>query len=117
MSEQLQKHSMWVGIWQAALGLFIGIIVSAFIFGRQAGDLRQKINDVVAWKAESQPRIERIDRGGSISFENFKTHYDEEQGKQYKRLEKLEEQVGHLETLNFRVDILEKNHRNREEKP
>ena len=96
------------GMWQAALGLFIGIVVSAFIFGRQAGDLRQKINDVAQWKAEAGPRIERMDRGGSISFENFKTHYDIEQSKQYKRLDKLEKEIRHIQTIELRIDRLEK---------
>lgn len=108
MPETLEKHSLWVGIWQAALGLFIGIVVSAFIFGRQAGDLRQKINDVVSWKAEAGPRIERMDRGGSISFENFKTHYDAEQAKQYKRLDELEKEIRHIQTIELRIDRLEK---------
>jgi hypothetical protein len=82
MPEQLHRTSIWVGIWQAAVGLLVGLIVSTFIFGRAAGDLRQKINDVSSWKAETMPRIEKMDRGGSISFENFKVHYDSEQAKQ-----------------------------------
>lgn len=107
MADQLQRQSLWIGIWQAALGLFLGIVVSAFIFGRQAGDLRQKINDVASWKAEAMPRIEKMDRGGSISFENFKTTYDAEQQKQYKRLDELEKEARHIQTIELRIDRLE----------
>jgi hypothetical protein len=106
--DELHRRSLWIGISQAALGLFVGIVVSAFIFGRQAGDLRQKINDVVAWKTEAMPRIEKMDRGGSISFENFKTHYDLEQAKQYKRLEDLEKEIRHIQTIELRIDRLER---------
>jgi hypothetical protein len=108
MSVQLHKGSLWVGIWQAALGLFVGLIVSSFIFGRSTGDLRQKITDVVEWKADTMPRIEKIDRGGSISFENFKQQYDKEQSQQYVEINKLKEAVSHLETMNLRINRLER---------
>jgi hypothetical protein len=108
MPEQAQRHSMWINFWQAGIGLFVGIVVSSFIFGRSAGDLRQKVNDVVLWKAEAMPRIEKMDRGGSISFENFKINYDQEQAKQYKRLEKLEEAVQHIQTIELRLNNLER---------
>jgi hypothetical protein len=107
MPQQLHKSSLWVGIWQAALGLFVGLIVSSFIFGRSTGDLRQKITDVVEWKAATMPRIEKIDRGGSISFENFRQQYDKEQALQYIEINKLKEQVSHLETMNLRLNRLE----------
>jgi hypothetical protein len=105
------KH-LWAGIAKQALSFIVGVVVAAFILGKNS----QKVNDVLLWKADVTqrwksdvaPRIERMDRQGSISFENFKTNYDAEQAKQYKRLERLETEVAHLETLNFRVDKMEK---------
>jgi hypothetical protein len=109
--DESTKH-LWTGIGKQVLSFIVGVIVAAFILGKNS----QKVNDVLLWKAEVTqrwktdvaPRIERMDRQGSISFENFKVNYDLEQGKQYKRLEKLEQEVSHLETLNFRVERLEK---------
>jgi hypothetical protein len=111
MPQTLQKHSLLLGMGQAAVGLFVGLVVSAFIFGRSTGDLRQKIQDVAQWKAEAQPRIERIDRGGSISFENFQKVYEAEQSKQYKRLEKLEEAISHLEAMELKIERLERDNK------
>jgi hypothetical protein len=107
-----------MGIGKQILSFVVGVIVAAFILGRNS----QRINAVIEWQKEAQmrwktdvaPRIERMDRTGSVSFTNFKEHYDAEQAKQYKRLEKLEDQVVHLETLNFRLERLE---RNEEKKP
>ncbi len=108
----MPNKELWVGVGKQILSFVVGIIVAAFILGRNS----QKINEMILWKqevttrwkADVAPRIERMDRQGSISFENFKTNYDNEQAKQYRRLEKLEEHVAHLETMNLRIQQLER---------
>ncbi len=60
------------------------------------------------WKTDVQPRIERMDRQGSISFDNFHKQYEKEQAQQYARLQKLEDEVHHLETMNLRIERLER---------
>ncbi|HSW91704.1 MAG TPA: hypothetical protein VLG09_03605 [Candidatus Saccharimonadales bacterium] len=107
----MPNKELWVGVGKQILSFVVGIIVAAFILGRNS----QKINEMIAWKqdvtnrwkADVAPRIERMDRQGSISFENFKTNYDKEQSQQYARLQKLEEEVNHLETMKLRIERLE----------
>lgn len=108
----MPNKELWVGLGKQLITFVAGVVVAAFILGRNS----QKINEMLAWKqdvtqrwkTDVAPRIERMDRGGSISFENFKANYELEQAKQYKRLDKLEDAVNHLETMNLRIDRLEK---------
>lgn len=102
---------LWAGIAKQALSFIIGVVLAAFILGKNS----QKVNEMLAWKTDVTerwkkdvaPRIERMDRQGTISFENFQKTYDVEQAKQYKRLEKLEEEVSHLDTMSDRISRLE----------
>lgn len=100
--------NFWMGVMGGLVTFILTVIATIFLFGRQVGTLRQELNDVARWKLEAGPRIERMDRGGSISFENFKTTYDLEQAKQYKRLEELEKEVKHIQTIELRIERLEK---------
>ena len=109
----MPNKELWMGVGKQLLSFVVGIIVAAFILGRNS----QKINEMIAWKqdvtqrwkADVAPRIERMDRQGSISFENFEVGYEKEQAKQYMRIQKLEDQVAHLETMNLRIERLERN--------
>lgn len=108
----MPNKDLWIGVGKQILSFVVGIVVAAFILGRNS----QKINEMVLWKQEVTtrwktdvaPRIERMDRQGSISFENFYQQYEKEQAKQYVRLGKLEDQVAHLETMKLQIDRLER---------
>lgn len=81
----------------AVLGFFYGI-------GQRGG----KITEVVDWKTETAPRIERMDSKGTISFELFHIQYDKEQAQQYERIKDLEKEVRQIEALKARVNALER---------
>jgi hypothetical protein len=106
------NKELWVGLGKQFITFIAGVIVAAFILGRNS----QKINEMILWKqdvtnrwkTDVAPRIERMDRQGSISFENFYQQYEKEQAKQYVRLGKLEDQVAHLETMKLQIDRLER---------
>ncbi len=108
----MPNKDLWIGVGKQILSFVVGIVVAAFILGRNS----QKINEMISWKQEATqrwktdvaPRIERMDRQGSISFDNFHKQYEKEQANQYARLQKLEDEVNHLETMNLRIDRLEK---------
>jgi hypothetical protein len=110
MNEQPLRHPVWTGAAAGIVTFILTAIATIFLFGRQIGSLRQELNDLVAWKKEAAPAITRIDRSGSLSFENFKAVYDKEQSKQYERIQKLEEEGRHIQTIELRLDRLEKNH-------
>src|SRR4030095_570228 len=116
----MPNRELWMGVGKQVLSFVVGVIVAAFILGRNS----QRINDVVNWKHEVAPRIERMDRQGTLSFELFHQVYNTEQAKQYARLERLEDQakglweparlqkledeVNHIDQIEFRLSRLER---------
>ena len=63
------------------------------------------------WKTELKERdkhITKMDLEGSVATKNFVTQYEKEQAVQYAKIHKLEEEVGHLETMSLRIERLEK---------
>jgi hypothetical protein len=113
------KHSTRVAIASALVSLVFSIVFAAYIVGQRTG----KVLEIDKWKQETAPRIERMDRQGTISFEHFLANYNKEQAEQYGRLKdleqkmntriaperilKMEEEIHHLDTLALRVERLE----------
>jgi hypothetical protein len=81
----------------AVLGFMYGI-------GQRGG----KITEVVDWKNETAPRIERMDSKGTVSFELFHIQYDKEQAQQYERIKELEKEIKQIEVLKSKVEALER---------
>jgi hypothetical protein len=81
----------------AVLGFMYGI-------GQRGG----KISEIVEWKAETAPRIERMDAKGTLSFELFHIQYEKEQAQQYERIKELEKEIKQMEVLKNRLDNLER---------
>jgi hypothetical protein len=92
MPESNNRHG-WVGIWKPILSFFVGVIVASFT----VGSARQKVRDLVAWKAEIAPKIERMDSVGSLSFDHFHKQYEKDQARIDDRLKELEREVRTLE--------------------
>jgi hypothetical protein len=97
--EKPKNGSKLLMIGIPVLTAVFAVLGTVYVVGQRTG----KMNEVVAWKTDIAPRIERMDRQGSISFENFKTQYEKEQAKQYEQLEELskaryamEQKLGHL---------------------
>lgn len=67
-----------------------------------------KITEIVEWKNDTAPRIERMDSKGTISFELFHIQYDKEQQQQYERIKELEKEIKQVEVLKSRIDNLER---------
>jgi flagellar basal body-associated protein FliL len=87
------KHSMWVGIGRQVVSFIIGVVVAAFILGRNS----QKINDVVTWKQSVAPLIEHMNRSGTVSFEHFYKDYEKQQARQDAERKDLEHRIRELE--------------------
>jgi hypothetical protein len=104
MAENNVKHPARIAIVSAAVSFFLSAIFAAYIVGQRTG----KVLEIDSWKKETAPRLERMDAQGTLSQQYFLKTYSEEQGKQYERLKKLEEQVSHLETMEWRIDRMEK---------
>lgn len=90
------------------------LIVGIFYVGGTRQKVQQKITsleDKVAiieqHEKEQNELITKMNLQGSVATTNFINNYELEQGKQYKRLDKLEEQNSHLENLSYRIKRLE----------
>lgn len=99
-----QKHSTRVAIISALVSLVLSIVFAAYIVGQRTG----KVLEIDHWKKDTAPRIEKMDLEGSVATKNFIRIYDADQAKQYRRIEKLEDEVSHLDALQLRVERLEK---------
>ena len=61
------------------------------------GSARQKVKDLVAWKEEIAPKIERMDSVGSLSFDHFHKQYEKDQARINERLKELEKEMRELQ--------------------
>jgi hypothetical protein len=94
----------WLAIGLPLLAAIMAVLGFMYGIGQRGG----KITEVVEWKKETAPRIERMDSKGTISFELFHIQYDKEQAQQYERIKELEREVKQIEVLKSRIDTLEK---------
>jgi hypothetical protein len=95
------KHR-WVAI---GLPLAIAIVgVLGFIYG--IGQRGGKIAEVVDWKIETAPRIERMDAKGTNSFEIFHDEYLRTQKRQWDELERLRQDIHDKEISDIKERLL-----------
>jgi hypothetical protein len=87
------ETNKWVGIWKPILSFFVGVIVASFT----VGSARQKVRELVTWKDQIAPKIERMDSVGSLSFDHFHKQYEKDQSRIDDRLKELEKEVRELE--------------------
>jgi hypothetical protein len=113
MADDPQKHSTRVAVVSALVSLVLSIVFAAYIVGQRTG----KVLEIERWKNETAPRIEKMDLEGSVATKSFIKTYEKDQGEQYKRIEKLEEQTRHLENIEWRLDRLERNHQSQKTNP
>ncbi len=92
MNDSNKQHP-WIGIWKPIMSFFVGVIVASFTFGSRI----QKVNDLVVWKQDIAPKIERMDSVGSLSFDHWKKGYEKEQHHNEERLKTLETDVKELQ--------------------
>jgi hypothetical protein len=72
------------------------------------GQRTSKINEVVIWKNETAPRIEKMDMQGSVSFLHFHTQYEKEQQQQYDRLKELEKDMRQQDVMKQKIEAMER---------
>jgi hypothetical protein len=85
--------TQWVGVWKNVISFVVGVVVASFV----VGSARQKVQDLVKWKEDTAPRIERMDRSGTTSFDLFHQEYLRTQQRQEEKLKELEKEIRQLE--------------------
>lgn len=102
MAENGNGKHRWVAI---GLPLAIAIVgVLGFIYG--IGQRGGKIAEVVDWKIETAPRIERMDAKGTNSFEIFHDEYLRTQKRQWDELERLRQDIHDKEISDIKERLL-----------
>jgi hypothetical protein len=90
------NHNKWLGIGRYILSFLAGVIVASFIVGSRS----QKMADLLTWKGEIGPKVERIDSVGSLSFDHWKEAYKKDQQRTDERLKELEKDVKEIQKNN-----------------
>jgi hypothetical protein len=96
----------WLVIGLPILAAIMAVLGFMYGVGQRGG----KITEVVDWKNDTAPRIERMDAKGTVSFELFHAQYDKEQAQQYERIKELEHALydKRIEDLKERIETLER---------
>lgn len=98
----------WIAIGLPLLIAIVGVLGFIYGIGQRGG----KISEVVDWKIETAPRIERMDARGTNSFEIFHEEYLRTQKRQEDELERLRQAIydKRMDDLRSRIQALEKDH-------
>jgi len=102
MADDNNGRTKWIAIGLPLLIAIFGVI--GFIYA--VGQRTNKIVEVVDWKNETAPRIERMDARGTNSFEIFHDEYLRRQVRQEAELDKLEKEIHDREISDLRERIL-----------
>lgn len=105
--EHPRNGKKWiVPLVSAILSFIVGVVFAAYIIGQRTG----KVLELEEWKADTAPRIERMDGQGTLSFKLFHEEYLRTQVRQDSKLIELEKEIHdkQLEDLKTRIQALEK---------
>jgi hypothetical protein len=99
-------RAKWIAVASTILSFVVGIVFSAYVLGQRTG----KVLDLTEWKAETVPRLERMDASGTLSFRSFHEEYLRTQARQEAKLIELEARIydKQVDDLKGRVQALEK---------
>jgi hypothetical protein len=120
VANENHKKQIWMGVGEKVISFIVGIIIASFFLGGARARVQALGKEMDAWREEwkaEHKHITQMDLEGSVATKNFVAQYEKEQAQQYVRLKHLEEQVNHLETMNLRIDRLEKERNNINERP
>ena len=85
--------TVWIGVARTVVSAILAAGAVIFFFGGREA----KINDLVTWKSETAPKIQRMDTTGTLSFDLFHKEYLRTQDRQERQLEDLQKEVRVLE--------------------
>ena len=106
-----KRSSILMGIGIQLVSFIVWAVIAIFFLGGSRQKMVTLGRDMDQWKIEWKERdkqITRMDLEGSVATKNFIHNYEKEQAKQYERLKHLEDEVGHLESMELRIERLEK---------
>lgn len=112
MANDLPAKGNHVGLW-AAIGklvapFLIGIASTAFFLGGRQQKTASTQQEILLWKAEVAPQIQRMDSKGTVAGERFSLEQGKELGRMDERLKELEKESKSIEAMKLKIDALER---------
>ena len=106
MAENGNGTKKWIAISLPILAAIVAVLGFIYAIGQRTS----KIVEVVDWKNDTAPRIERMDAQGTTSFKLFHDEYLRTQARQEAKLIDLEAQIHdkQVEDLKQRILTLER---------
>lgn len=102
MPETNNGRTKWLVIGIPVITAVMAVLGTVYVVGQRTG----KITEVVDWKTDTAPRIERMDAKGTNSFEIFHDEYLRRQVRQEAELDKLRQDIHEKEMSDLKERIL-----------
>lgn len=110
--------ALWAAVGKVAAPFIGGVIAAAFWFGVRSQKLASTQTEILLWKAEVAPQIQRMDSKGTAAGERFSLEQGKELGRMEERLKELEKEARSIEAMKLKIDALERTtYSNRPPKP
>lgn len=100
--------SLWAAVGKVAAPFIVGVVSAAFFLGGKSQKNASTIQEVLLWKAEVAPQIQRMDSKGTVAGERFSLEQGKELGRMEKRLEELEKDAKQIEAMKLKIEGLER---------
>jgi hypothetical protein len=101
-------QNLWAAVGKVAAPFIGGVIAAAFWFGVRSQKLASTQTEILLWKAEVSPQIQRMDAKGTAAGERFSLEQGKELGRMEERLKELEKEARSIEAMKLKIDALER---------
>lgn len=100
--------SLWAAVGKIAAPFIVGVVSAAFFLGGRSQKNTSTLNDILLWKAEVAPQIQRMDSKGTAAGERFSLEQGKELGRMEERLKELEKEAKSIEAMKLKIEGLER---------
>jgi hypothetical protein len=101
-------QNLWAGVGKIAAPFIGGVVAAAFWFGVRSQKLASNQNEIMLWKAEVAPQIQRMDSKGTAAGERFSLDQGKELGRMEKDIEELKKEARSIEAMKLKIEGLER---------
>lgn len=100
--------SLWAAVGKIAAPFIGGVVAAAFWFGVRSQKLASNQQEIILWKAEVAPQIQRMDSKGTAAGERFSLEQGKELGRLEKDIEELKKETRPIEAMKLKIESLER---------
>ena len=101
-------QNLWAAVGKVAAPFIGGVVAAAFWFGVRSQKLASNQTEIMLWKAEVAPQIQRMDAKGTAAGERFSLEQGKELGRMEERMKELEKESKSIEAMKLKIDTLER---------